>query len=266
MSSSAARVAQDLPDLEYQCVLLRPWSKPQQISVLASLLLHLAPLLYLQYPLWMQKAPVEPKKKEFVQLILPFDAERPKTAAAESGAPKLPIPTAPSAVTAIVAEEPSLQRSTPSPDEIKVNMASAEIVYRDPDRQLPVILSRYRGYVGFGPMKERGEYVRRVFSVVTRENVLPPGAAKAVDDFCYILIDGGGYPLVDSIRREHHLDNDQAYACFPSVFAEEVSHTVKKAVLKDHGGGKIKSVTVIISSDAPNGLVAGEVVMAKESQ
>lgn len=264
MPESAVRAAKEEAHAPagYECVLFRRAPRSHQLSLLFSLGLHLVPLLYLQLPLWAPKAKAAEPEKQVVRLVLPFEAERAKTPPAEAPPPKLPLPAAPAEVPAIVAEEPPLQRSVPTPDELQVDVASATLIYQDPNHELPIILSRYRGFIGFGRANERDAYVRRVFSADMRQDVLPPGEVKAVDEFCFMHIEGGGYPVVDELRRRHGLENHVAYACFNSVFPEEVSHTIRKAVARN-GGGKVKSATIVISAAAPNGLVAAEIVLAK---
>lgn len=167
----------------------------------------------------------------------------------------------PAAVPQIVAEEP-VPHSESSPDEARVDATRATISYEDHNHNFPAILRMYRGYIGFGLQSEKDDYVRRVFDVAGSEQRLGQGIVS-LDGFGLALtIRGSGYPIVDEIRRRYHLEDYIAYALFPDIFHEELQHTIKKAALTRYGGGRVKSVTVILSTDSYNGLVAGDVVMA----
>jgi hypothetical protein len=238
-------------------------ARVQRAAIGVSILLHLSYLAYLQAPLFHRKPAAPPEERPHVTLVLPFDAERPRPATAEA-TPKLPIPTAPTEVPQILAEEPT-PHSIPSADESKADATQATLRYEDPRHELPVILRRYQGYVGFGRSNESEQYVRRVFSAVTRNTIPLPDGLASLEEFSSIRIDGAGYSLVDDLRRQNRLDEFIAYALFSSVFAEEVKHTLRKAVVARFGGGKIASATVIFSAAVENGLEAGEIVLASGS-
>jgi hypothetical protein len=238
----------------------------QRRTILISILVHLSFIGYLQWPSSHSHHPPSPRPKLDVVFLATFVPERSPEAAAKEPL-KLEQPVAPSVIPEIVAEE-AVPHSTVSPDESKVDVtkALASLKYDDRNHELPTILRRYRGYIGFGYRTELDDYARRVFDATGKETPLPEGIVSLDKFGCAIRIEEGGYEIVNDLRRRNHLEAYAAYALFPQVFAEELKHTLKKAALDRYGGGKFASATVILSAAVENGLEAGELVMVKGSR
>jgi hypothetical protein len=137
-----------------------------------------------------------------------------------------------------------------SPNTNEVRAALSVRFAPDSERNLPGLLMRYQGGIGFGD----DTLLSRIF--VPQNGDWGPagiGAAVPLDDYYYLRIDerAGRYPFVDRLRRSHRdLAGSTAYALFPMVVQLRIEHAIRASTgfRQCHEGQAVEAVVHLAES------------------
>lgn len=237
----------------YASQVRRGAERRQRLTLIASVLLHLSILAALELPLFFGgEPPREIQPRQVINIFVPHRQETPPE-------PKPDTPVAPAEVPVRIAGvEAAPDEASIAIDPTKVDPTKAELTYDDPGKELQEVLRIYRGQIGFALPKDQGHYLKRVFNVTDQRETTSPNDLISMAEYWPIKINGAGYPLVDLLRKQYHLETYVAYALLSEVFANELYRALKR---KSPAIGEIASAHVVIASGSAAGFVVTKVQM-----
>jgi hypothetical protein len=170
-------------------------------------------------------------------------AER-KTPPTNIGAP---IPHAPAPIqhTALVASVPRREASDRGSD-IQIAPAMELTILEDTAQDVPFVLQRYSGAIGFAPAKAAS--IEKLFRAPDWSPAPVTSGRDRLSDYFALQFADEKSVTVEDLRRRYSLERSlAAYALFPHTFLDMVHAEIRQAAAKQSRTGQVTAATIMFT-------------------
>jgi hypothetical protein len=208
----------------------------------ASLILHICCVALLVMPsLFLAILPPEKLRKEKV-IMIPL--KPPKVLEAQRRKPPKPkLASTPAVTVAPPPPPPARPSKKPAKDEF---FAIAD----DPTHELPKVLAREEGRIGFGEVEEH-KYLTYVFGLDGARERRDQPLIRMGDYWALEISDEGGWSLIEGLRQQNKLGVGMvAYALFPPEMQMRVNDEIRRVYQEKPEPADIEHMKVTLAFDA----------------
>jgi hypothetical protein len=160
-----------------------------------------------------------------------------------------------------------LPRAARVPAEVRVDPSAMRVAFRpDTSEQLPLVLARYSGFIGFAPVTDP-RYVVSLYSAAdnwTRVRENEP-LISLEGFFALELIPPNKWSVIGGLERQQSSDIPcRAYALFPLEFHDVLLGEIESTAARRFQTGEVIGANVAFDASRPSGLLVTEVRVSRE--
>ncbi len=233
----------------------------QRVTLILSFLFHASFFGYVAaaglFPVPDPKPPA-PEDKTIV-FVPPPPMERPEVAKVEEQQPRLVLPTA----------EPPVERPKPAEEKKEVKVEDPQLSIVDPRHNMPEILAKYHGAIGFGDPNDKDPegvpFVTFLFDSQdwSRKNL--PNGKQSLNLFS-AYYEQESYEILDRLRRTYGVpSNFVAYLIFPDEFDHNRDIRIVQCAQGLGEGCTVAAAVIQFSVQDTAGIEVDSIQMAEEA-